>query len=470
MEDIVSKRMRHHPSLDSGFVPAALWNREYRALVEDQRSQPVSICLERADSTRSTFHTRILEDNEKTAALNQKYLDRILKTLLWQKGGYRVYLGGATTVCERLQKVYSPTGERAFDYQFMGETVSGREFEIKLCRLNEVPDTNERGQVLGGHLDGCRIGFDLGGSDRKCAAVIDGKVVYSEEVEWSPYFETDVAYHRQGITATLEAAAAHLPRVDAIGGSAAGIYLDNGVRMASLFRGIPADRFAREARPLFKELLGQWNVPFAIANDGDVTALAGSMATGDHSILGIAMGTSEAAGYVDGSGGMTPWLNELAFAPVDYRSDAPIDDWSGDRGCGAQYFSQVGACRLGDKAGIPFPRAADLPERLVEIQQLFGQGDSRARQVYESLGVWLGYTVAHYAAFYDLKNLLLLGRVTSGAGGELMLAKAIEVLRDEFPEYAETIRFRTPNEKDKRHGQAVAAASLPSLQTRAEIA
>lgn len=463
IERIVRERRKHQPVLDPGFIPAALWNREYRAMVEKQGGQPFAIGLERADGARSTFRTCILEHNQKNAPLNLKYVDRLLKTLLWQKGGYRVYLGGESSVGRRLQQIYSPQGERKFDCQFMGETVSGSEFEIIVCGFEKVPDSSERAQSLGGHLDGCRIGFDLGGSDRKCAAVIDGKVAYSEEVEWSPYFESDIEYHRQGIIASLEAAAAHLPRVDAIGGSAAGIYVDNEVRMASLFRGIPKARFAAEARPLFKELLGQWNVPFAMANDGDVTALAGSLATGDNAILGVAMGTSEAVGYVDAAGGMTSWLNELAFAPVDYRDDAPVDDWSGDRGCGAQYFSQTGACRLGQNAGIPFSRSAGLPERLAEIQQLFRQGDGRARQVYETLGVWLGYTVAHYAEIYDLRHLLLLGRVTSGAGGELMQAGALTVLRDEFPELADTIRFRTPSEKEKRHGQAVAAASLPLL-------
>jgi len=74
----------------------------------------------------------------------------------------------------------------------------------------------------------------------------------------------------------------------------------------------------------------------------------------------------------------------------------------------------------------------------------------------------LGYTVAHYAEIYDLQNLLLLGRVTSGAGGELMQTGALKVLREEFPEIADSIKFRTPSEKEKRHGQAVAAASLPA--------
>ena len=83
-----------------------------------------------------------------------------------------------------------------------------------------------RSQVsLGRHLVGCRIGFDLGGSDRKVAAVIDGRVVWSEEIEWDPYHQPDPQYHWDGIMDSLQRAASHLPHVDAIGGSAAGVYV-----------------------------------------------------------------------------------------------------------------------------------------------------------------------------------------------------------------------------------------------------
>jgi hypothetical protein len=37
------------------------------------------------------------------------------------------------------------------------------------------------------------------------------------------------------------------------------------------------------------------------------------------------------------------------------------------------------------------------------------------------------------------------------------------VLRQEFPKLDSLIKFHIPDEKEKRHGQAIAAASLPSL-------
>jgi predicted NBD/HSP70 family sugar kinase len=289
-------------------------------------------------------------------------------------------------------------------------------------------------------------------------------VVFSEETPWDPYFQKDPSYHIEGIHESLCRAAAHLPRVDAIGGSAAGVYVNNEVRVASLFRGIPPDVFERDIRRLFFTLQERWGgVPFEVANDGEVAALAGSMSLGDNAVLGISMGTSQAGGYVRPSGDITPWLNELAFAPVDYRPDAPVDEWSGDAGCGVQYFSQQAVSRLADKAGFGFPEGMPAQDRLVAVQSAMAAGDPRAESVYDSVGAYLGYSIGHYADFYNLRHVLVTGRVTSGTGGERILLRAREVLAAEFPAVASRTRVRMPDEKDKRHGQAIAAASLPSI-------
>jgi predicted NBD/HSP70 family sugar kinase len=452
------------PPLDPAFVPAALWNRAYRRSCASG-AEPLAIALERPDGTVSRLDTSILPHSGANCALNDRYVERIVKTLLWSRGGYRIFIGGNLAVAERIRSVYSPTGARKFDCEFMGEKVYRRPFEVIGCVPEEVPAQREIAAPLGRHLDGCRIGFDLGGSDRKCAAVIDGKVVFSEEIAWDPYFQSDPQYHYDGINDTLKRAAAHLPRVDAIGGSSAGVYVNNEVRAASLFRGVPPEAFENRIRRIFFDLQREWGgVPFEVANDGEVTALAASMSFGENRVLGISMGTSVAAGYVTADGGITPWLNELAFAPVDYRDDAPVDEWSGDRGCSVQYFCQQGVARLAPLAGLHFPQEMKFAERLVEVQQLMADDDNRARRIYETIGICFGYAIDHYADFYDIGTLLILGRVTSGEGGNLILAKAIEVLRAEFPELAQSIKLRTPDEKDKRHGQAVAAASLPALR------
>jgi predicted NBD/HSP70 family sugar kinase len=181
-------------------------------------------------------------------------------------------------------------------------------------------------------------------------------------------------------------------------------------------------------------------------------------------MLGVAMGSSEAAGYLDSKGGMTGWLSELAFAPVDYNPNAAADEWSGDCGVGALYFSQQAVNKLLPAAKINLPDEMGLPERLKEVQSLMAKGDLRAAKIYETIGVYLGCTIPHYADFYDFRHLLILGRVTTGAGGDILLAKAREILKTEFPEVAKKIQLHVPDEKTRRVGQAVAAASLPVIQ------
>jgi predicted NBD/HSP70 family sugar kinase len=424
----------------------------------------MTIALERPGAGVSWHQSRVLGARHPSAPLSLRYAERLLKFLLWQKGGSTVWVAGAPEIAAHLAAVFSPSGARAFDYAFMGEKVYRQTFRIEAADIRDLPEERNIGLPMGRHLDGCRIGFDIGGSDRKAAAVIDGRVVFSEETPWDPYFQKDPAYHLEGIHESLSKAAAHLPRVDAIGGSAAGIYVSNEVRVASLFRGIPQDLFESHIRRLFFTLQKRWGgVPFEVANDGEVAALAGSMALGDNSVIGISMGTSQAGGYVRPGGDITPWLNELAFAPVDYRPDAPSDEWSGDVGCGVQYFSQQAVSRLADKAGFGLDEAMPAPERLVAVQEAMAKGDPRAERVYDSVGSYLGYSIGHYADFYKLKHVLVMGRVTSGVGGERILLKAREVLGAEFPSVASRITVGMPDEKDRRHGQAIAAASLPSI-------
>lgn len=451
------------PELDPEFVPAVLWNRAYRAAVAAAgKAVDIVIALKRSNGTVSTVKTAVFPHQGEYVALNIKYVERMIKFLLWMKGGYEVTIAGCPELAEDLRKIYCIGGAREFDFKMMGDKIYGHEFRIVDCALEDAPESHEIQVKLGGHLNGCRIGFDLGGSDRKCAAVIDGEVVFTEEVRWDPYFQKDPIYHKDGIRDSLQRAAAHLPRIDAIGGSAAGVYVNNQPRLASLFRGIGDEDFKKSVVPMFDELQKEFGVPMIVANDGEVTALAGAMSMQATGVLGLSMGTSQAVGYVNVDGNITDWLNELAFAPVDYRENAPADEWSGDLGCGAQYFSQQAVARLAPAAGFSFPGMA-FPEQLVKVQEAMAAGDERAAKIYRTIGVCFGYAVAHYSEFYDINNLLILGRVTSGAGGEMILEEAEKTLKAEFPELAAKITFRTPDEKFKRHGQAVIAASLPEL-------
>ncbi len=452
------------PPLDPGFRPAVLANRKFQAAVKASgNGAPLVIAVEADGGAVSRFRTEVFSDKDKRCGSNLPIVERIVKFLLWQRGGWRVTVGGPRDIGEHIKGVFSAGGVRAFDVNLMRE-VYGRPFTVEATSANRAPAEKTTSKPLGRHLDGCRIGFDLGASDRKVSAVKDGRAVFSEETVWDPRNQSDPQYHFDEIMAGLKKAAGHLPRVDAIGGSSAGIYVNNSVRVASLFRGVPKDLFEKRVRGLFHEIQKAWQgIPFEVINDGEVTALAGSMSLGVNRILGIAMGSSLAGGYVDRDGNVIGWLDELAFAPVDYQPDAPADEWSGDRGVGGSYFSQVAVNRLAARAGIALDVRKTLAERLKDVQALMKQGDARAQAVFETIGIYLGYTVAHYAGFYDLGHLLVLGRVMSGQGGDTIIRQAGEVLRREFPELAKNITLAVPDEASRRVGQAIAAASLPAM-------
>jgi predicted NBD/HSP70 family sugar kinase len=442
-----------------------LGNRAFRAAASKAGGARLVIALERDAGNVSVFESLVLPEGHAEAPANLRYAERILKFLLWQKGGFRVSVAGPHVILEHLAREYGPGGARAFDAEFFAK-IYEREFVVRAVSLDELPKEREQSSAVGGHVDGCRIGFDAGGSDRKVAAVIDGEEVFSCEVAWEPKLHSDPQYHIDGIDDSIRRAAAHLPRVDAIGVSSAGIYLENRTRVASLFRKVPEAAFNARIKSIYPDIAKKWgDVPLEVANDGEVTALAGALELKDHSVLGIAMGTSQAAGYVNPQGLVTGWLNELAFAPIDYGAGAAVDrEWSGDRGTGVGYFSQDAVIRLAARANLELP-AGSPGSKLKHVQDRLAAGtDPRPVQIFETLGVYLGYGLLHYCDFYAVKHVLLLGRVTSGGGGSILLDKAREVLALEAPELAETLRIHLPDEATRRVGQAIAAASLPRLK------
>ena len=385
--------------------------------------------------------------------------ERLAKTILWLVGGYKIYVLGDEGVYNFLKDAYTDTGIRAFDKNFM-ERVYENKFEVVLCDEKSFPEEKKCSLSVGGHLDGCRIGFDAGGSDRKVSAVIDGEVVYSEEVVWFPKINPDPDYHYNEILTAMKTAASKMPRVDAIGVSSAGVYVNNKIMVASLFLKVPDDEFEKKVKNMYIDVAKEMgeNIPLEVANDGDVTALAGAIDLNDNCVLGIAMGTSEAVGYINDKGGLNGWLSELAFVPVDYDKDSMVDEWSGDYGCGVKYFSQDSVIKLAEYGGFKFDEKLSPAEKLKVIQGLMKEGSPLARQIYEDIGTYLGYTLPYYAMFYDIKHILLLGRVTSGEGGNIVMDRANQVLAEEFPEYS--FRVEMPDETNRRVGQSIAAASL----------
>jgi predicted NBD/HSP70 family sugar kinase len=452
------------PPLDSAFRPAAVANRFYRkATSQSEKSVRVRVAVERDDGSVSHFQTHVLDADHPQAGGNFTYLERLLKFLLWSRGGFRIHFAGPKELGQKLEKHYRSAASGKFDAKIMGERIYEKPFEFLLTSLDQLPPQQEAAAPLGRHLDGCRIGFDLGASDRKVAALQEGRTVYSAEFPWDPRNQADPQWHLDQITEMLKAAAEKLPRVDAIGGSSAGVYVQNQVKVASLFRAVPEDQFHKRVKKLFLEIQAAWNnIPLVVVNDGDVAALAGSMALNTNHVLGIAMGSSLATGYVNAEGNITTWLNELAFAPLDYNPRAPVDEWSGDYGCGVQYFSQQAVGRLIPASGLEIEDSLPLPDKLVAVQDFMSRGDERAASIYRTIGVYLGYTLPHYTEFYDFNHLLVLGRVTTGPGGALLVEEAKRVIQEEFPEFP--VEFHIPDETEKRHGQAIAAASLPVIR------
>ena len=454
----IELNIRNQAELDPEFIPLHLFN---QAFLADAR-KPVAIAIERAKGEMASFHTFIHGTPEMEQA-DCFYIDRLVKFILWMKGGFRIYVSGDEMIYHFLCSIYCEGGKQAFDWDYMAN-IFEHPFEVRL--VDEVPQSKDAPQKIGGHFDGCRIGFDAGGSDRKVSAVIDGETVYSEEVVWFPKINSDPDYHYEGIVSALKSAASHMPRVDAVGVSSAGIFINNRTMNASLFLKVPKELYDRKVKDIYIRAITDTfgNIPYSVVNDGDVSALAGAVCEGKNNMLGIAMGTSEAVGFVDGDGCITGWLNELAFAPVDASPKAMRDEWSGDIGVGCKYFSQDAVIKLAPAAGITLDESLSPAEKLKAVQTLMEQDDPRAASIYRSIGTYLAHSFALYYDFYGFEHVLLLGRVMSGKGGDLLLETYNAVMADEYPELAHKIHVVLPDEKFRRVGQSAIAASLPELK------
>ncbi len=452
--------------LDSSFMPMAIVYRDFENAVKAEGGQKLTIGLGRNDGLVSVFTIEVFKDGTGHDEENHEFVERIVKTLLWTRGGYRIIIAGSEIIANRIKEDYSENGIRAFDRDFMSGVYEAP-FEVIHVPFEKAPKANETASPVGRHLDGCRIGFDAGGSDRKVSAVVEGEATYSEEVVWFPKLQNDPQYHYEGIMEAMKTAASKMPRVDAIGVSTAGVVIGNRIMTSSLFLKVKNENpeaFEKVVKNIYTDIAKELgDVPIEVANDGDVTALAGAMDLDDVNVLGVAMGTSEAGGYVDGNGNITGWLNELAFVPADYNKEAMLDEWSGDYGCGVKYFSQDAVIKLCPAAGIELDESASPAEKLKVVQTLMAKGDERAAKIYETIGSYFGYAVAYYSIFYDIKHVLLMGRVSSGEGGVILHKTAEKVLTEEFPELASKITIHLPDESSRRVGQSIAAASLPKI-------
>lgn len=438
--------------LDKNYYPMYLWQRDFLKGLSDN-GKPFILAIERGEGAVKRYATKVGQDYAK----NVEYAERIVKFMLWAYGGYKFYVYGDKAVCDGLREIYSPKGARAFDYDFMTNVYEKPLEFVCVEKEEDVPADCDHGIKGSAVNEGYRIGFDAGGSDRKVTACIEGKVVFEKEVVWFPKLNDDPEYHKAGIKHSIDMALEALGgRVDAIGVSTAGIVVDGEMRTASLFRLVPREIYKKEIGPIYLNLAKEYNCPVKVANDGDVASLAGAHSAGQGRVLGIAMGTSLAAGYVDKDNKILGYLNELAFVPVDANRASAIDEWSGDTGVGVMYHSQDAVIKLAPEAGIELEAELSPAEKLKVVQKLANEGDERALAIFEKMGEYFGYTLLWFNEFYEIEKSIFLGRVASGKGGEVLLEKANSILKKECSD----IEIMLPDEMARRLGQSYTATLL----------
>lgn len=454
----VNVNVKNRPEYDNEFIPLGAFIDGYLK----KAKKPITFAVARPDGTTSTFDT-FIHGTPGMWDADIFFASRIVKLLLWTRGGVEVIVSGDEAVAGHIKNEYGENGARSFDAKFMSR-VYKKNFTVRDVPIEEKPVSKERPVSIGANFNGCRIGFDAGGSDRKVTALIDGEIVYSEETVWYPKQNADPEYHYSGIVEAFKTAASKMPRVDAIGVSSAGIYFDNCPVIASLFIKVPPEIFEEKVKNIYIKAAKEiGDVPIVVSNDGDVTALAGAMEIGTGRVLGVAMGTSQAGGYIDAEMRVTGWLNELAFVPVDCNPEAMEDEWSGDIGCGVKYFSQDGVIKLAAAAGIELDEGLSHAQKLDVVQDLVDSGDEKAAGVFRSIGVYIAHSANLYAKFYDIGCIMLLGRVTTASCGDLIINTARKVIEEEYPALSQAVKLALPDKNNRRAGQAIAAAGLPTV-------
>merc|ERR1712125_79891 len=328
---------------------------------------------------------------------------------------------------------------------------------------------------------------DLGKSDIKTVAVKDGEVLESAETEWD-VTNPDPQYHYDAIVAAMrdtveKAKAKGFGDIQAVGGSATGtVSGNNEATWCDIFPNVAPDVYKEKVVDIFqriaKEVAG--DVPLKVINDGEVTALAAVQKIGVGNVLGISMGSSEGGGYANADGNLMGWINEMCYIKLDLNPEAPTDPWTkgAHTGISHMYLGQRGATKLAAKAGVAVPENLVYPHpdmctilhenhaqclKMIQKAMTDPEQEPKVRKLYETVGVYLGYGLAQYCEFYKIDHVMILGRVSKGAGGDIMLNTAKKVLETEFPEYA-GMQFHTADDHFKAVGQCIAAAALPELK------
>ena len=413
---------------------------------EERSHHPYLLTIQRGKDISYTYHGRHNDNMEESFY----YLKKILLTLIWLVGGTEVKFNGDSFFFDFAKQrigndeellISISRRERIFNTPF--SFIHTKQVYPDVCSWTK----------LSGEEKGCRIGFDEGGSDRKVTAIIDGKDVFSEEVLWTPKVESDYRYHYQGILESLKHAASHLPHIDSIGVSTAGIVFNNQLLEPTLFRSVPQEEKNHYVRPIFIDIAKKEfnNVPIFVHNDGDVSAFGGSLLFKKDNIVGLAFGTGLASGYCSHSS-FNGWINEWGKIPLDYSASAYSHYDLKVKGAGTEYLSQKGIIRLCQNAGLSF--SGPLPKQLVEIQKEAEKDNPLVLECYKERGEYLGSALCFFHRFLPFTSVLTLGRVRTGRGGEYLLLGAREYLKAHS---LSSIEVFTSDEHFRRLGQSYIA-------------
>jgi len=468
--------------LDPNFSPLILGKRKYANATKDCKDE-LEWALPRADGC-GRGKLKVFADGHADAEASIYLAGVCIQEMIWQRSASELQLAGPPKMCEALKAAFSEGGMYEFEATAMPNVCGtpDAKFEVKIVKAEELPEAKDAPQVCGKDASGCRLAFDLGKSDIKTVAVKDGEVVYSQETEWD-VTSPDPDYHFKAVVDALMLAKAALPKVDCVGGSATGtISGDNEATWCDIFPNVPPDVYKEKVVDIFKRIAKEvaGDVPLKVINDGEVTALAAVQKIGKGNIMGISMGSSEGGGYANADGNLMGWINELCYIRLDLNPEAPTDPWTkgAHTGISHLYLGQRGATKLAHKAGVEVPenyiyphpdmctiKHEDHAQCLKLIQKAMGDPnkEQQVKALYETCGVYLGYAIAQYQEFYKIDHVMILGRVSKGKGGDIMLNKANEVLQTEFPQYAD-VAFHTADDHFKAVGQCIAAAALPELK------
>jgi len=474
--------------LDPNFAPVVLGKRNYLAaacLCKDK----LDWALPRADGC-ARYTLPVFPDGTDDAEASVYLAGVLIQEMIWRCSASELQLSGPPGICAKLKAAFSVGGDYEFEVTSMPNVCGtpGSVFQTKIVASPaDMPAAKDTPQVCGKEANGNRLAFDLGKSDIKTVAVKDGVVLDSAETEWD-VTNPDPQYHFDAIVAAMRktiknAEAKGFGKIQAVGGSATGtVSGDNGATWCDIFPNVPPDVYKEKVVDIFKRIAKEvaGDVPLKVINDGEVTALAAVQKLGGKgNVLGISMGSSEGGGYANADGNLMGWINELCYIRLDLNPEAPIDPWTkgAHTGISHLYLGQRGATKLAAKAGVDVPENLVYPhpdmctirhENHAQCLKMIQAGmkdpakQETVKQLYETVGVYLGYGLAQYCEFYPIEHIMILGRVSKGDGGDIMMATAKKVLEAEFP-YLPNIQFHTADDHFKAVGQCIAAAALPPL-------